>query len=206
MSRPLRLMVYDRTCRGRRFLPGLSHSWWAGAYLYRGLGRIDAFFGASTWAEALDWLAEVERDRLISEIQYWGHGKWGLARIDREPLDRQALAGHHPHRARLEAVRDRMEPDALWWFRTCETFGAKPGQDFARAFTDFFGGRAAGHTFIIGPWQSGLHLLRAGDEPHWSQTEGLREGAPENPRRAYWSKPWSPNTITCFHGKVPEGF
>ena len=36
------------------------------------------------------------------------------------------------------------------------------GHDFARAWTDFFGSRAAGHTFIIGYWQSGLHTLAPG--------------------------------------------
>jgi hypothetical protein len=199
-------MVYDRTCRGRRLLPGLSHSWWAGGHLYRWMGRVDAFAGVSSWAEALDWLAAFEPDRPIAEVQYWGHGKWGVARIAREPIDRFALADIHPLRPRLEAIRERLAADALWWFRTCETFGAQPGLDFARAWTDFFGGRAAGHTFIIGPWQSGLHLLRAGQAPHWSREEGLREGTPEEPRRAHWSRPRAPNTITCFHGQVPAGY
>ena len=199
-------MVYDRTCRGPRLLPGLSHSWWAGGHLYRWLGRIDAVIGASSWGQALAWLAAVEPHRAIAEVQFWGHGKWGLARIGREPLDRGVLDSGHPYRGRLEAIRERMQPEGLWWFRTCETFGALPGHDFARAWTDFFGGRAAGHTFIIGPWQSGLHLLRAGAEPHWSISEGLREGDPRAPVRALWSRPGAPNTITCLHGRVPDGY
>ena len=206
MGDGLRLMIYDRTCRGRRFLPGLTHSWLVGGYLYRFLGRIDAFAGASSWAEALEWVGDVAPSRPIREIQFWGHGKWGLARIAREPLDRSALSPGHPHRRRLESVRERMQPDGLWWFRTCETFGAERGHDFAQAWCEFFGGRAAGHTFIIGPWQSGLHVLRPGDRPHWPVDEGLREGTPSEPKRAFWSRPGAPNTITCLHGTIPETF
>ena len=42
MDRPLRLIVYDRTCTGRPARPGLTHSWIAGAWLYGRLDRIDA--------------------------------------------------------------------------------------------------------------------------------------------------------------------
>ena len=44
-------MVYDRTCRGRALLPGLTHAWWTGGVLYRGLRRFDAWYGARTWSE-----------------------------------------------------------------------------------------------------------------------------------------------------------
>ena len=53
---PLRLMLYDRTCRGRGPLPGLTHAWSFGGVLYKLLGRIDAWYGAATWGEGLDWL------------------------------------------------------------------------------------------------------------------------------------------------------
>ncbi len=204
--KPLRLMIYDDTCRGAPGLPGLTHSWWAGARLYRALGRLDAWKGVRTWQEGLEWLAAFSPEHSIAEIQFWGHGKWGGAFVDRRPLDASALSPGHALHPLLRAVRDRLAPNALWWFRTCETFGAAAGHRFARAWTDFFGCRAAGHTFIIGPWQSGLHSLSPGEAPGWSVTEGLKEGTPDAPGRARWSHPFAPNTITCFHGALPDGF
>lgn len=205
--RPLRLMLYDQTCAGAPGLPGLSHAWWTGGHLYRGLGRIDRFAGFADWPAALRWLAEVEPDRPIGEVQLWCHGKWGHARLDRTPLDAGALSPSHRWHGLLCAIRDRLAgPDALFWFRTCETFGARAGHDFARRWTDFTGCRAAGHTYIIATWQSGLHSLRPGDSPTWSLREGLREGTPDAPVRAHWSGPRAPNTITCFHGTVPAAF
>jgi hypothetical protein len=203
---PLRLMIFDRTCRGRGPLPGLSHAWWTGAHLYRALGRLDAARGVSSWGEALSWMADHEPERPIGEVQYWGHGKWGLARIDREPLDLDALQRGSALRPMLDRVRARLHPDALWWFRTCETFGARPGQAFARAFTETMGCRAAGHTYIIGHWQSGLHSLAPGSIPTWSDDEALIEGTPDAPERAAWSKHSAPNTITFMHGRIPAGY
>lgn len=203
-ERPLRLMVYDRTC-ARRFLPGLTTAWRAGALLYRGLGRLDATFGAASWDEALAWLATYEPSRAIGEIQYWGHGNWGCVKIDRERLDRAALSVGHPLHARLCAVRERLAPgDALVWLRTCESFGARAGLDFAARLADFTGARVAGHTFVIDAVQSGLHGLCPGHAPDWSAEEGLLEGTPDAPARARRSSPTAPRTITCFDGEVPS--
>src|SRR5688572_22448286 len=126
---PLRLMIYDRTCttakvKGLRAPFGLTHSWIAGGRLYGALRRIDAHTGVASWAEALEWLGTVEPDRPISEIQFWGHGQRGRVKIDAESLDASALAPGHPLRPALERIRERLAPDALWWFRTCDTFGA----------------------------------------------------------------------------------
>jgi len=197
-------MIYDRTCTGRPV--GLTHSWIVGGLLYGGLGRLDAWSGASTWMEALDWLGRFQPDRTIGEIQYWGHGNWGHARIDKEKLDVDALAEGHPLRPSLERIRERMAPEAGWWFRTCDTFGSTRGQTFARRWTDFFGRPAAGFTHVIGPWQSGLHRLRPGHEPHWSPSEGLSAGTPDAPGKSTWSRPWLPNTISCMSGTVPRGW
>jgi hypothetical protein len=147
----LKLMLFDRTCKGRGPMPGLSNVWGAGRHLYRALGRLDASYGASTWADALDWLADVSPGRPIAEIQFWGHGHWGNALIDRESLDVRALERGHEHHDRLVRVRERFLPGdrGLWWFRTCETFGTSAGHDFARRWSRFFGCRAAGHTYVI---------------------------------------------------------
>jgi hypothetical protein len=202
---PLRLLVYDRTCLGRGLLPGLTRAWQVGRGLYGALGRLDGACGAASWAEALDWLASQEADRRIAEVQFWGHGQWGLARLGDERLDEGSLAPGHAHRPRLERIAERMLPGAagLWWFRTCETFGTAAGHAFAQAWTGFLGCRGAGHTYVIGVWQSGLHSLLPGETPRWSVDEGLR---PAPASYALPSRPGAPNTITCLHGKVPAGY
>jgi len=207
-ERPLRLMIYDRTCRGRRFLPGLSHAWASGAVLYRALGRLDATRGVESWDEALAWLADYEPERRIAEIQYWGHGRWGSPRVSGQILETEMLLRAHPRRAALERVASRMLEDdrGLFWFRTCETFGAHAGLEFARVFADTIRCRAAGHTYIIGHWQSGLHSVLPGRTPDWSPDEGLLEGTPDDPKRAAWSKARAPNTISFLHGRIPEGY
>jgi hypothetical protein len=158
-------MIYDATCLQRIRSGGLSRVWRAGGGLYRILGRFDRVFGASSWGEALDWLGTAGAPARIAEIQFWGHGKWGAPRIGSEVLDRLSLLTGRPLNAQLRAVRDRLVPggESLWWFRACETFGAVPGQDFARAFTEFLGCRAAGHTHVIAFFQSGLHSLGPGE-------------------------------------------
>lgn len=216
---PLRLMIFDQSCRNDFPRPkwlsglpwlGMSHSWQAGARLYTMLDRLDAWRGFDNWSTALGWLARFGGSTPIAEIQFWGHGKWGCAKISGESLDRGSLAANSVHRRDLEAIRERMSASGklrpLWWFRTCETFGAKRGQDFAQAWTDFFGSRAAGHTYIIGPLQSGLHSLEAGQRPTWSASEGIAEGTASQPRRAQWSRLREPNTITCFRGTIPLGY
>lgn len=209
MERPLRLLVYDRTCSGAApLVPGLSRAWWAGSGLYRALGRLDRARGVSSWAEALDWLASfgAGSGARLAEVQFWGHGRWGSARIGSEVLDASVLDEGHVHRERVRRVAERLLPgeQGLWWFRTCETFGTSRGQAFARVWAAALGCRVAGHTFVIGAWQSGLHSLLPGAEPTWSSDEGVPGTA--DPRMALPSRPRAPNTITCFHGKIPAGY
>lgn len=202
MVRPLRLVVYDATQRARP-PRALGLSWQLGTYLYRGLGRVDAAFGAQSFAEAFHWLGSHERERPIAELQFWGHGRWGRALIEGESLDRRALAEGHALHAGVCAFRERLSRDALVWFRTCETLGAEPGHDFASALSDFLGASVAGHTFVIGYFQSGLHCLRPGERPSWPASEGLARGTPAAPQAALESGPGRPNTITCLTGSIP---
>ena len=202
---PLRLMVYDRTCVGRRTLVGLSTAWGAGSMLYRGLGRLDGTYGATSWDDAFAWLATFEAPRPIAEIQYWGHGQWGRVLVDKDVFDASALASGHRLESRIAAVRERLVPDgeALLWLRTCEAFGATSGLEFATRLADGLGARVAGHTYIIGAIQSGLHGLRPGHTPDWSAEEGIAEGTPAKPLRAHGSGVRLPRTVTCFAGAVP---
>jgi hypothetical protein len=198
----MRVLVYDRTCRWHG--GGLSHAWAAGAHLYRGLRRIDAARGVASWAEALSWLAGLPAP--IEELQYWGHGKWGAAFVDQDALDARALRAGHALHAPLRALRAHLAPDPLVWFRTCETLGADRGQAFATDLADFLGARVAGHTFVIGFHQSGLHGISPGARPDWPADEGLAAGTPAAPSLARPSRPWSPRTITCLAGSIPPGW
>lgn len=208
MSKALRLMVYDRTCVGPRVPAGLSTAWSAGSVLYRALDRIDATFGATSWDEALAWVATYEPSRPIAELQYWGHGRWGRVLIDDDVLDATALGAGHPLALRIAAVRERLVPggEALVWLRTCEAFGGTAGHELAMRLADGLGARVAGHTHIIGAIQSGLHGLLPGHTPDWSAQEGIAEGTPDAPKRAYGSGVLRPRTITCFTGAVPSGW
>ncbi|MEQ1506966.1 MAG: hypothetical protein ABMB14_32360, partial [Myxococcota bacterium] len=204
--------VYDATCVGRRG-NGLTPVWWTGAYLYGGLGRLDAWTGARSWPEALAWLGTVCPDRPIAEIQYWGHGHWGEVMLGDTRIDGSSTAPASPLRPALERIRDRMVPGdasgtgsgtgAAWWFRTCDTFGSARGHAFAQRWTALFGRPAAGFTHVIGPWQSGLHRLAPGDAPHWPASEGIAIGTPDAPKLSTGSRPGLPNTITFLQNRVP---
>jgi hypothetical protein len=213
MTRGLRLLVYDRTCAGAPgwlARPGLTTAWTAGSWLYRGLGRIDAAFGADSWDQALAWLARAgdgaDRGRPIAEVQYWGHGKWGRVLVDKDPLAAGDLRPDHRRASAIDALRERLAPHALFWLRTCEAFGAHAGHDFAMRLADRLGVRVAGHTYIIAVQQSGLHGLLPGHRPDWPADEGLKSGTPEAPTEAHWSSRSAPRTITCFHGAIPDGW
>ena len=202
-------MLFDKTCRGPRFGPGLTHAWGAGSVVYRAMRRLDASFGIERWSDGLDWLVAQSRSRgrPISQVQYWGHGRRGRAMVDREVLDGSALGRRHPLHAKLDILRASLADDcaALWWWRTCETIGGHQGHEFARSFGRFLGARVAGHTYVIGVWQSGLHELAPGADPHWNVREGFASGDADD-TVALRSTPHAPNTIHCLQGNVPRGW
>lgn len=193
----MRVLVYDRTCLVRR--GWLTTPWAAGSVLYRAMRRTDASHAATSWDTALAWLAALPEP--ITELQYWGHGKWGRAFVGEDVLDASTIAS-----GRLEPLRAALARDALVWFRTCETVGAKAGIDFAERLADYTGARVAGHTFVIGFHQSGLHGVAPGMRADWSPSEGLEKGTPDEPVSAAWSHRKAPNTITCLRGAVPDAW
>ncbi|MBL8744153.1 MAG: hypothetical protein JNK04_23760 [Myxococcales bacterium] len=201
---PLRVLIYDGNSRAGE--TALRSSWAAGARVYRALGRIDEFIGAREWGEALSWCA-ARRER-IAELQFWGHGRWGRALLGDDALSQASFGESHPHRAPLDQLRGRLLPhgESLVWFRTCETFGAAPGQQFAKTLTLALETRAAGHTYVIGALQSGLHGLRPGAEPHWSASEGLARGTPDAPEAALPSAVNAINTVHFMTSAVPAAW
>ena len=196
-----RVVIFDPTCRGGRLRLGLSHAWRVGTGLYRGLGRIDEAIAADRWDTALRAVADAADDRPIAELQVWSHGKWGLVRLGDDVFDRSWLVRSHPHFGLVCAVLERLAPDGRVWFRTCETAGAARGQAFVQALADLAGVSVYAHTFVIGVWQSGLRRARPGGRPDWSPWEGLCEGTPDDPRRAFGSGPLRPSTVHFLSGE-----
>ena len=218
----LRLVVFDETDVGRGVLVprierrtdgtaygtgGLTRWWRLGAVMHRLARHADATTGASSWEQALRWATSLARERRarIGELQIWGHGGWGHMGLGPSRLDREALAGEAPLAPALDAFRAVLSNDALFWVRCCSAFGAPAGRAFAPALADRLSCRVAGHTFIIGGWQSGAHSLAPGDEPAWNPDEGIerREDAPPIPRTSSLT---APNTLSCLRLGLPSGW
>ncbi len=206
----MRLLVHDACfeASSEASQRALRSTWAAGARIYETLGHVDAAHGATSWDDALAWLTTFRGDEPIAEIQFWGHGRWGHVLIGGDVLDAASLGRAGAHGADLEALGRRMLPDAssLVWLRTCETFGAHRGHDFATRLSERLGARVAGHTHVIGALQSGLHGLRPGTRPHWSPDEGIRDGTAERPRVARGSSLSAPNTTHFLRSRVPEAW
>src|SRR5262245_33741563 len=103
----LRLMIYDSK-QLRIGQHWLSRIWRVGAGLYEMLGRLDGYYGADSWRSALTWLTQVNPSEPIQEIQFWGHGQWGRALIDRDVLSDGNFTGEDPLYDLLVAVRARI--------------------------------------------------------------------------------------------------
>jgi len=198
----LDLLFFDRSdWAGKQ----LRMSWITGGLFYRLFRGVEVTRGFLDWPDAIEWLSTVEEDKKINSIQFWGHGSPGRVWINGEYLSIRSLLPTSPHRDLLLKLKSRLTPESTIWFRSCNVFAGKEGQMFATAFCQFMNCRIAAHTFIVGPWQSGLHTINPGEQPSWSKEEGVGKN-PDGTTKLLWSKPWSPNTIFCLTGKIPKGW
>ena len=204
--RAVRLVIYDGTQLWSWPGPGLSLVWALGARLYRAVGWIDCYKSARNWHDALRWAATVAGETTIDEIQFWGHGKSGCALIGTDSLDVRYTYSNHPAHPYLCRIRERLSPNgrSLFWFRTCETFLGYRGQQFAAAWAGALQCHVAGHTHMIGVFQSGLCLLGPGQTAYWPPDQGLAAGTPHEPERAMPSTRKTAHTIVCIEHRVPE--
>jgi hypothetical protein len=216
----MKLVVYDRTDVAPIAVPridrasdgtahgtgGLSRWWRIGAALHRGSMRAAAVHGASGWREAIAWAVSVARARgeTIAELQAWGHGGWGFMNMGDTRLDVAALDPQHALAPEIDSLRDALAHNALIWFRCCSTFGTEIGHRFAMAYANRLRARVAGHTFIIGAWQSGTHSLAPGARADWSEHEGLEIVGDR--RVAAVSSADAPRTIFMLRGGLPKGW
>ena len=222
---PLKLVVFDATdtpsaARARRLAPrasatgramgspGLSPIWRAGTLLHRLAFAADASLAATSWSQALQWAAATsrERGRRIGSLQVWGHGGWGSMDIGKTSLDRAALRPGHALVAPIDAFKAALEgPESIFWLRCCSAFGHTTGQQFAEALAVRLGCRVAGHTHIIGVFQSGTHSLRPGAKATWDAGEGVKRSG-GNAISALTSAPDAPNTVSCLALGLPEDY
>lgn len=176
-----------------------------GGKFYKMFRSVENHAGFESWQDAFTWLNEVEPEKKFDTIQFWGHGFPGGIAMNGEALKRSSLKPQSKYYALLKTLKSRLKPDSVIWLRTCTSFAGSIGKKFAQDLANFFGCTVAGHTFKIGPWQSGLHTLKPNETPYWNDTEGFtpnKEGLLETA----WSLPWSPNTIFCLTGKIPKNW
>lgn len=179
----------------------LTSSWFAGGLLYKTVRSLDVCVGVDSWQEAFEWLANVEPSKKISMIQFWGHGSPGNVWINGDSINNNIIRKDNQYHELALKIRDRLTDDAVIWLRGCSIFQGKKGQTFAKRWTKFWGCTVAAHTYIIGPFQSGLYTLEPGQEPYWDEGEGIDEKG-----EAEWSRFWKPRTIFCLRGYIPKGW
>ena len=73
------------------------------------------------------------------------------------------------------------DPDAEIYYRSCEAFQGKEGQEFAKASTEFWRSKVVGHTKVIALTQPGKKVLKPCQAPYWSVSEGTEESSPKKP-------------------------
>jgi hypothetical protein len=215
---PLRLVVYDATDTGPLAIPrvererdgsahgtgGLTRFWRLGAWMHQGLFRAHHVLAANDWESALKWAVARadEHGAPIRELQAWGHGGWGYMAMGGERLDGETM--NHRLAKSIDALRRALAPDALVWLRCCSAFGYE-GRTFAERLADRLGARAAGHTYIIGAWQSGTHSVAPGARADWDPMEGV-EAYGGAARGAKLSAMGEPRTLACLRLGLPRGW
>ena len=122
--------------------------------------------------------------------------------MGRERLDDETMGGSLA--PGVDALRDALAPGALVWLRCCSAFGYG-GRELAPRLADRLGARVAGHTYIIGAWQSGTHSVAPGGKADWDLLEGV-ETSGGVARGAKMSAPGEPRTVGCLRLGLPDGW
>ena len=143
----------------------------------------------------------------IEEIQFLSHGSSGnamyisktgdeltindfnipeLEKYGDGPRDTPGYQAWHnnlsPRQRRLVLLRRILcGPGAEVYYRSCSAFQGKTGQEFAKASAAFWRSKVIGHTKIIGLTQPGKKVLKPGQEPDWSESEGTGQPSPKKP-------------------------
>lgn len=184
----MRITVYDKNPGegfGQKFL---ATSWLVGCWIQKLFGQVDAYYGATSWDDAVTWM---QKQGKLDSIQYWGHGSPGTV----------WLAGKQMPVGILGALKSQVNLSTIVWFRTCSTFQGGPGDRFSGSLANQLGCTIAGHTRVIGPLQGGLHTRKPNTLMTWPITEGE---LPPGLIPVYWR--WGNHTVTCLATKIPQGW
>jgi Domain of unknown function (DUF4157) len=141
----------------------------------------------------------------IEELQFLSHGSSGNAmdivgsgdeliasdfnipEIEKYGDGPRSMPGYQDWHAKLTTRQRRLMllrrilcgPEAEVYYRSCNAFQGKKGQDFAKASANFWRSNVIGHTKIIGVTQPGKKVITPGKEPDWSISEGVGETIPK---------------------------
>ena len=163
-----RVFVYDKT-QG-----WLTSSWWFGSLLRSMRPGKDIVLKVSSWDDMIAQLAALPAGS-VSRVEFWGHGisggvkcgtewAWGPTMQSKDPVRRIAEV--------LAKVRHILAPDAVWWWRACNTFRGEAGRAFAKMCVTALGCRVAAFTRIIWWWQADLRIATPGADPDWDDSGG----------------------------------
>jgi len=161
----MKVIIYDRSPEAGPV--GLT--WVAGAALFTAIGKADLALSVDSVEDFVDCLESLFQEygaKSIDQIQYWGHGGPGKFVIGSEKIK----ANSSPKI--FSVIKEVMRPNGIFWLRTCASFQGAIGKDFAKMLADTLGCRVAAHTYNIGVFHSGRHILAPGETPTWSEYEG----------------------------------
>ena len=155
MNSGQKIILYDKTATG---IQGLS--WKIYSKIQIGWKSI----GVKSWAEAETELDKLRSKDFFDTLQIWSHGVPGNAYIGKQKIQDSFI----------ETLKPFVNRDSLVWFRSCEVFFGKVGQNFANKMVKQLGCRIAAHTRTIGfPWQSGLYSCGPDRKPYWVVETGI---------------------------------
>lgn len=184
----MRVTIYDKN-PGKGFMQWcLKTSWLLGCVFQKLIGAVDAYYGASSWADAKAWL--MEQGTPLTVVQYWGHGSPGTVWLAEKPIPT----------AEWLTLKPLLVPDSLVWLRVCSAFQGRTGQTFAKRLADGLGCTIGAHTRVIGLFQGGLYTITPNSMPSWSVDEGTE---------STWHpefQPWLKHTIICLRTSIPKGW
>jgi hypothetical protein len=78
------------------------------------------------------------------------------------------------------------------YYRSCEAFQGAKGKEFAKDSAEFWQTPVKGHTKLIGITQPGQKTLKPGEDPDWSDTEGVNAQTKKNKRKLGFPLDWFP--------------
>ena len=121
------------------------------------------------------WISGGKGEFTVKSFNIPGLGKFGDGPVNM-PGYRQWADALSTEQRRLVVLRRTIcGPDSEVYYRSCQAFQGKAGQEFAEASANFWRSEVLGHTKLIGLTQPGKRSLKPCQEPYWSISEGVEE-------------------------------